>query len=358
MDSHGGNTDRTSSRLLTRLIDAGLTATRGRPFEGEDVGLRILPFVVAGAIGYLAVPLLPGTDAPGNLIAAAMVPILIAAALLVPWNRLPAWPQALPPLAVFLMVGLVRDAEGATASIYTFTPVVLLPVFWFALYGTRTQLVISVLAVGVTFAFPTDAVSGGGYAVTEFLAAALWMAIAGVTGFTVSELVRQREVLAKRLERIAHTDVLTGLPNRRAWNESLGLELDRAARTGRPLCTALLDLDNFKDFNDLHGHHAGDEHLRAVAMRWRAKLRGGDLIARYGGEEFAVILVDTALGRATEIVERLRVSVPRDETASSGIAQWDGRETGSELVARADRALYEAKRGGRDQAVAEAADLV
>jgi diguanylate cyclase (GGDEF)-like protein len=320
--------------------------------------MRILPFVVAGAAGYLAVPFLPGSGATTSLIAAALVPILIASALLLPWAKLPAWPQALPPLAVFVLVGLVRDAEGATAALYTYTPVVLLPVFWFALYGTRGQLVISVVAVGVTFAVPTSAVSGDGYAVTEFMAAVLWMAIAGVTGFTISELARQREALGKRLARIARTDVLTGLPNRRAWNEFLGVELESAARTGRPLCTALLDLDNFKDFNDLHGHHAGDEHLRAVAMRWRAKLRGADLIARYGGEEFAVILVDTPLARATEIIERLRVSVPREETASSGIAQWDGSETGSQLVARADRALYEAKRAGRDQAVAETAGLV
>jgi diguanylate cyclase (GGDEF)-like protein len=344
--------DRAPSGWLRALVDAGLGVTRGRPFEGDGVLLRILPFVVAGGLGYVLVPFAPGTDEPGNVIAAAMVPVLIAWVLFMPWERLPAWVQTLPPLGVFVMVALVRDAEGGIAALYAYTPVVLLPVFWFALYGTRIQLLLSVLAVGATFAIPTVAVGGDAYPTTELLAALLWMAIAGVTGFTVSELVHQREALEQRLERVARTDVLTGLPNRRAWDEELKRELSRADRTGAPLCAALLDLDHFKEFNDHHGHQAGDEHLRAVALEWRGRLRAADLIARYGGEEFAVILTDTRIDRARDVVERLRASVPRGETVSSGIAEWDRSESGSDLVARADRALYEAKRTGRDRAVA------
>ncbi len=354
----GIDTDRTAARSpgwLGALVDAGLSATRGRPLESGGVMLRIIPFLLAGALAYVLVPLLPGTRGPGDVIAFAMVPVLIAVVLATPWERLPAWPQALPPLAVFVMVALVRDAEGAASPLYTYTPVVLLPVFWFALYGTRTQLVIAVVAVGVTFAIPTTAVSGGGYTVTEGLAALLWTAIAGVVGFTISELDRQRQQLAEQLARIARTDALTGLLNRRAWNEELGRELGRAATSGRPLCAVLLDLDRFKAFNDRNGHQAGDDLLRAVAVRWRSALRRADVIARYGGEEFAVVLVDTPLAAANKTAERLRASVPREETVSSGIAEWDGRETGSELVARADRALYEAKRSGRDRAVAEPA---
>jgi diguanylate cyclase (GGDEF)-like protein len=352
MERAGGDVARKPARWLAALVDAGLSVTRGRPFEGDDVVLRILPFVAAGGLGYVFTPFVPGIGEPANLIAAAMVPALVLWVLLCPWERLPAWLQALPPLAVFVMVALVRDAEGGAASLYTYTPVVLLPVFWFALYGTRPQLLISVIAVGATFAIPTAAVGGDAYPATELLAAVLWMAIAGVIGFTISELAQQREVLERRLERIARTDVLTGLPNRRAWDEELKRELARADRNGTPLCVALLDLDHFKEFNDMHGHQAGDEHLRAVALLWRARLRTVDLIARYGGEEFAVILTGATLARAREVVERLRGSVPAGETVSSGIAEWGRSEPGAELVARADAALYEAKRTGRDRAVA------
>jgi len=332
-------------------MEAGLKVTRGRPLEGEGVGLRLLPFVAAGVLAFAFVPLLPGTTEPATLIAAAMVPVLIACALLTPWARLPAWMQAVPVLLVFVMVALVRGALGGTESPYTYTPVVLLPVFWFALYGTRGQLLISVIAVGATFAIPTASIGPATYQAEEPIAALLWMTVAGITGFTVSELVRQREALQEKLGRMARTDALTGLPNRRAWDEELGRELARAERSGAPLCVALLDLDHFKDFNDMHGHQAGDELLKSVALRWRGRLRTVDLIARHGGEEFAVILTTTAISRASEVVERLRASVPHKETVSSGIAEWDRSESGGEVVARADHALYEAKRAGRDRAV-------
>jgi diguanylate cyclase (GGDEF)-like protein len=337
-------------RVFPALIDAGLNVTRGRPLEGEDVGLRVFPWALAGVLGFLLLPLLPGRIEPTDLVAAGMVPVIIAAALLLPWRRLPAWTQGIPPLVPFVMIALVRSAHVTTGSAYT--PVALLPVLWFALYGTRGQLLIAVIGVGVTFAIPTPAVGGDAYPLTEPAAAALWMVIAGITGFAITELSRERERLEAKLGHLARTDALTSLPNRRAWDEELARELARAERNGEPLCVALLDLDHFKAFNDRHGHQAGDEHLKATALEWRARLRAADLITRYGGEEFAVILPATVADRAVEIVERLRASVPLDETVSSGIAEWDRSESGAELVARADQALYEAKRAGRDRAVA------
>jgi diguanylate cyclase (GGDEF)-like protein len=150
---------------------------------------------------------------------------------------------------------------------------------------------------------------------------------------------------------MARTDSLTGLPNRRAWDEALDRELARAGRGESPVCVALLDLDRFKEFNDLHGHPAGDTHLKEAASKWRARLRNADLIARHGGEEFAVLLTETGQQQAREVVENLRSCVPREETVSAGLAEWDGAESGAELFARADRALYEAKRRGRDRTV-------
>jgi diguanylate cyclase (GGDEF)-like protein len=339
-------------RVVRSLVDAGLDATRGRPLEGDGVGLRLLPWVLAGLLAFALLPLLPGgTTEPANLIAGALVPVVVAMALFVPWERLPSWTQAVPALIPFVMVALIRSVEESTEAAYT--PVVLLPVFWFALYGTRGQLLVSVIAVGVTLAIPTPAVERDDYPVTEPGAALLWMTIAGIAGFTISELVRQRETLELGLEQIARTDALTGLPNRRAWDEALERELARAQRNGTPICAALLDLDRFKEFNDRNGHQAGDRHLAEAADLWRERLRATDLIARYGGEEFSVLLSATSMGQAREVIETLRESVPRDETTSAGIAEWDRSESGTELVARADRALYEAKRTGRDRAVAD-----
>jgi len=336
-------------RALQPLVEAGLDVTRGRPLEGDGAGLRLLPWVGSGLLAFILLPLLPGAANLGNLLAGLLLPISVAFALLPRWERHPAWMQALPCLVPFVMIGLVRGFNDSAIAAYS--PVVLLPVFWFALYGTRPQLLISVIGVGITYAVPSPALGAGGYPATEAIAALLWMVIAGIAGFTLSELVRQRELLATRLERAARTDALTGLPNRRAWDEELRREILHAARTETPLCVALLDLDFFKQFNDMNGHPAGDSHLKEVAALWRERLRSADLIARYGGEEFAVLLTATDALQAEQVIESLRGSVPLEETVSAGVAQWDGTESGPEVFARADAALYKAKRSGRDRTV-------
>ena len=336
--------------MVQGCVDASLSATRGRPLDGKDAWQRFSPWLLAGLVACISLPLLPSPGLTAELLLAGLLATFILTAILVPWERLPAWPQALPPLIPFAMVIVVRTSIDSPIAPYT--PVVLLPVIWFALYGTRAQLAIAVLGVGVTFAFPSPAIDGGGYPVTVPVAAVLWMVIAGISGFAISELVRQREALAVNLNWMARTDALTGLPNRRAWDEALVRELALANRAGAPVCAALLDLDHFKEFNDLNGHPAGDMHLKEVASMWRDRLRAADLIARYGGEEFAVLLTATDAHQAQEAIETLRASVPGAETVSAGIAQWDGIESGAELLTRADRALYQAKRNGRNRTIA------
>jgi diguanylate cyclase (GGDEF)-like protein len=292
-------------------------------------------------------PLLPDWPSTGDLLALSLVPVIVGSALLLPWERLPAWTQAIPALLPFVMVALVRSSHESVTAAYT--PVVLLPVIWFAFYGTRGQLLVSVLGLGITLAIPSP--SFVDYPALEPLAAAFWMGVAGIAGFAVNELVRQRERLQAQLGLMARTDALTGLPNRRAWDEALDRELASANRTGMPVCAALLDLDRFKEFNDLNGHAAGDMHLKEAASLWRTRLRSADLIARYGGEEFAVLLPGTDAPQAQKAIENLRASVPSRETVSAGIAQWDGAESGAELLSRADRALYQAKRNGRNRTI-------
>jgi diguanylate cyclase (GGDEF)-like protein len=162
-------------------------------------------------------------------------------------------------------------------------------------------------------------------------------------------LTMQRVALHAELEAIARTDELTGLPNRRAWQEQLSREMARVARSGESLAVAMLDLDYFKSYNDSHGHQTGDMLLKRVAGAWSTQLRASDLLARVGGEEFALALSGGDSGEAWAVVERLRTAMPGGQTCSAGIATWDGRELPAELLGRADQALYVAKRNGRDQ---------
>lgn len=161
----------------------------------------------------------------------------------------------------------------------------------------------------------------------------------------------ERAALLDRLERMAHTDDLTGLVNRRAWDQALEREVARARREHEPLAVAMLDLDRFKSYNDRHGHQAGDRVLREAASAWRTVLRESDLLARYGGEEFAVALPGCDLERAEDLVDRLREATPAGQSCSAGLACWDGVESADQLLGRADSALYDAKQAGRNRTV-------
>jgi len=175
--------------------------------------------------------------------------------------------------------------------------------------------------------------------------------------------LRERQALLERLERLSQADGLTGLANRRHFDEYLAAELRRAERAGHPLALAMIDVDRFKAFNDRYGHLAGDDCLRrvAAALAGRAR-RPGDLAARYGGEEFVVVLPDLGAERALEWAEAARLAV-RDlaiahedseagaVTVSCGVASvLPGRDVRPEvLIERADAALYRAKREGRNR---------
>jgi diguanylate cyclase (GGDEF)-like protein len=161
----------------------------------------------------------------------------------------------------------------------------------------------------------------------------------------------ERAALLERLQQSARTDELTGLPNRRAWEEQLPRELARARRERQSICVVMLDLDRFKDFNDREGHQAGDRLLKQCAAAWSGQLRTTDILARYGGEEFSLVLPGCRLPDGRVLVERLRETTPEGQTLSAGIAVWDGVEPPPALVGRADEALYEAKRSGRDRVV-------
>ena len=159
----------------------------------------------------------------------------------------------------------------------------------------------------------------------------------------------ERGDLVDRVTELARTDSLTGLANRRTWDEALSLEQERARRTGVSLCVTLLDLDHFKAFNDRKGHQAGDLMLKEATAAWRAKLRDVDTLARWGGEEFALLLPACPLEQAEKVLGRLQSSTPRGITFSAGIVRWDEHESALHLMHRADAGLYSAKQNGRNR---------
>lgn len=175
------------------------------------------------------------------------------------------------------------------------------------------------------------------------------------------------EASARELHRHALEDQLTGLANRRRLDHELPQLFGRARELGRPLSVAVADLDNFKSINDNHGHLVGDEVLRAAAQIFRANTRGSDVLARFGGEEFLLLFVDTPLAVAQEVCERLRAEIegyPWHElapglsvTISLGLCDATPDPDAAQMLARADGALYHAKRAGRNRVRVDASPL-
>ena len=179
----------------------------------------------------------------------------------------------------------------------------------------------------------------------------------------LEEVNQQLASAVEDLERLARTDELTTLLNRRALDESMDFEFRRSSRTGSPMALLIMDLDHFKSVNDRFGHPVGDHVLREVAQLFRERLRGTDILARLGGEEFAVLLLDSGAKAAHKVAESLVETVRTHNflapngrslgriTTSVGFALFpEHAEDPSQLMAHADSALYKAKEAGRDRA--------
>ncbi len=246
-----------------------------------------------------------------------------------------------------LFICLAEYAAGVGAGVYSamFLWVVLMAASFFSRQALIAQVIWVVVSWGVTLAALDEAT--GFSSMTRWILGSLVLIVAATV---MSEIIagrrateEERERLQRELVHMAHHDPLTGVANRRLFEQELPRELARADRRGTSLCVLALDLDHFKVYNDRQGHVAGDRLLKSTASAWSHALREVDLLARLGGDEFVAILPECTPVEAKRVAARLTAGVPLDQTSSTGIACWDGRESAEALLGRADKAMYAAK---------------
>jgi diguanylate cyclase (GGDEF)-like protein len=324
--------------------------------EGAEAMRRAMAgMYLAGAVTLGLVLLAPDRDTSDHPALALLAVVFAAIAVpLFAWRNAPdrvlAGGVALGVVCISITVGVVR-------------PMVLTPIFYIwsmllaASYLSRRQIAFQYVLMVVLFAASLAFLAAPADRTIAFVSVC---AMVAVIVFVIVRLRERNEALVAQLRTLATRDPLTGVLNRGAFEEHLRAERARALRHGRPLAVVAIDLDHFKQVNDRDGHAAGDEALQLVARLIGDNTRASDVFARVGGEEFALLLPDTDVDRAERIAEQLRVLVERESgsrpnplTISAGVASMSGGADGETMLA-ADRALYEAKRLGRNRVVREA----
>lgn len=340
--------------------------TRGVVLASAGLAIALLVMLATGALGLSRITLQAWVWA---LIATIVVQSLLVT---IPWR---GWDARIAFDRHYLYTPLV----GATLllALYMFlAPELRLMVLlgWFVallfmagLGGFRGVVALSAIVLAAYYGVALI-LHGRGYPLSlafEAVVTGTAFVVAAYAGYVLERLRSERREmreLRQRLAAMAITDALTGLPNRRHFEEVLRAELDRIQRYGGQCAVAMVDVDHFKRYNDALGHLAGDMALRELADVMRRELRLHDMVARYGGEEFALIMINAGVDEARPIVERLLRSVEaypfrnRDIqpsghlTVSAGLATApdDGLHFDS-LLRQADSALYSAKRAGRNR---------
>jgi diguanylate cyclase (GGDEF)-like protein len=303
----------------------------------------LLPFSAVAGLGLLLAAL-PGSEHDWyQLGLAALVDVFcFGIAYLVVTDRLPR-ALMVPNWLLFLggVILLRHSGGGSRAGVGLLA---LLPCIWMAMYGTRRELAWMIGGMTVVYAGPIFLVGGEQYPVSGLRGAVLAIALAALISTAMQELITDERDRVEGAEELARTDELTGLANRRVWEEALPRALEGARRDGMPMAVVLLDLNSFKQLNDEQGHHIGDQALKACAAAWRPELRAADLLVRLGGDEFGALLPGCNEQNAGLLAGRLRDATPHSPGASVGFAVSDGHEVPAALMTRADGALYADKR--------------
>jgi diguanylate cyclase (GGDEF)-like protein len=340
-------------------IEAGTTV----PGSRAAMARAAFWFAFAGAaiaLLALAPPRGPELDSLG-LLAIAGGAMALAAVALIGFDRLPIWA---------FHAGTVAATALATLAIYFWgdhAPYGPLPYLWVTIYAfyffALPAALVHMAVLAALFGLELGTRDFGYAPVTAWVATIGTLTTAGL----VVAVIRDRLIgLISNLTDAARTDPLTGLLNRRGFEEAFDGELERARRADRVLSVIVADLDRFKQVNDRFGHAAGDEVLRRVGQAIRSTKRSWDIAARVGGEEFALIAPDTDEHGAYVLAERLRTEVEEtfepvgagQLTVSLGIVAFPIHgQTGGALLQAADQALYAAKQLGRNRAVISSAEV-
>ena len=305
-------------------------------------------YAAGGALGLLTDTLL--SDSSSRAVAAMSLLSLLGALVLVVLARTrPS--EGLLTAAVAMAVVLVSVALADTEEVAANAIFYLLPAS-FAAYCLPTRglvLVMGMIAAGfaIVLGLPTRGLGGLDH----------WVMTIGCLWVMTALLVRLRRCIDRlvgELEHASETDPLTGVLNRRGFEQRLAQQLPEHARRGAPLGLLIVDVDNFKLTNDRLGHAGGDDVLRLVAGALGRSARAGDVVARVGGEEFAVLLPDTDAAFAETCAERLRGAVAEASSGSTTVSVGAGitataGEDSDGLLRRADEAMYAAKQAGRNR---------
>jgi len=327
------------------------------PMAGSAAKARALAYMFAtgGVLGatVVALPQLPQSEELGMLLTSASA-FAVAVVVLAAFERIPAW--GFPALLACgtLLIGAEIYFSGDASSAYA---VLYLWVYLYAFYFLpRNQALVQALLVAACYAAVLALRDPTSTSITRWV---ITIATLTAAGLLVGRLRDRVGMLIERLGEAAVTDPLTGLPNRRGFEQAMRLELERAGRSRQPLSLILGDIDCFKQVNDKHGHQQGDSVLKRLGAILERSKRRADVAARIGGEEFAVVAADTDEPGAYMLAERLRTEVERsfsEQTASVtisfGIASFPGHgESLDDLSRAADEALYAAKSLGRNRSV-------
>jgi diguanylate cyclase (GGDEF)-like protein len=299
-----------------------------------------------GAISFL----LP--DDPSGSIAPCLGALVIVAFLLTIGPRLPRWGLApVGPIGVALIAyglgTMVGAGDGAVLYVW--------PVFWTSFFFGRRGAFAIVAFVGVAHGLALLSLPGD----SSYLGRWVDVMVSSVVVATVVlMLVRRNEDLLARLAGEARTDTLTGLLNRRGFDERASLELAHASRSGQSVAVASFDLDHFKHINDEWGHDTGDRVLARAGEVLTDNSRNIDIAARFGGEEFVVLLPGSDSEDADAFTQRIRRALATSDASglptvgvSAGVIASSAPEAIEEILQAADAALYEAKRTGRNRTV-------
>jgi diguanylate cyclase (GGDEF)-like protein len=314
------------------------------PYPRQTAVSAMALLYISGGVTILLVLVCPHppTLSVGVILLLGSVAPLIGLALYYLRYRLPE--AALPWLLgaftgiVSLLVATSGSRTVAVSFSFFFIWVVMYCLLFFTPLCAAVQIGIAAAAYGVCLA-SLQAVSASPFSAVEPICL---IAVITTMGLVVT-------LLAKARER-SETDPLTLVVNRRGLDRVLESEIHAAALGGGPFVVAMIDVDHFKSINDTGGHAAGDRLLQDLVGGWQTVLRVGDVLGRIGGDEFVVVLPRCAWQDAAPVLERLRVAAGREGvTCSLGGAPWQAGDSMSLLLGRADSALYEAKRLGRDR---------